>query len=334
MKGYTKYFGTKLIWFIITFICAFILNFILPRLMPGDPVAAIVSRFAQGLSNATGVQAIYEQYTELFGTNKPIIEQFFIYVGNVFRGDFGYSIAQYPRTVADVIRSSILWTVCLQFPAIIVGWLIGNTLGALAAYLKKGFDRVLMPLSIFLSNIPAFGMAVILLVIFAVDLKWFPTSGGYGYDLIPNFSLKFIWSVIVHYQLPFWSIVLVQIGGQAIGMRSMSIYELNADYVKYARFLGIKDRKIIGYVFRNAMLPQVTGLALSIGTMVGGALVAEIIFSYPGLGSTILTAVLGQDYPLISATCLIITLMVLIATFVIEILYGFIDPRIKAAQSD
>jgi peptide/nickel transport system permease protein len=114
----------------------------------------------------------------------------------------------------------------------------------------------------------------------------------------------------------------------------MSIYELNVDYVKYSRFLGIKDRKIVGYVFRNAMLPQVTGLALSIGTMVGGALVAEIIYSYPGLGTTILSAVLGQDYPLISAVTLIITIMVLVATFAIEIVYGFIDPRIKAAQSD
>jgi peptide/nickel transport system permease protein len=152
--------------------------------------------------------------------------------------------------------------------------------------------------------------------------------------MIPNFSWAFIWSVIVHYQLPFWSIVLIAIGGQAIGMRSMSIYELNADYVKYSRFLGIKDRKIVSYVFRNAMLPQITGLALSIGTMVGGALVAEIVFSYPGLGSTILTAVKGQDYPLISATTLIVTVMVLLANFIIEILYGFIDPRIKAAQAD
>jgi peptide/nickel transport system permease protein len=143
-----------------------------------------------------------------------------------------------------------------------------------------------------------------------------------------------MWSVIVHYQLPFWSLVLIAIGGQAIGMRSMSIYELNADYVKYARFMGVKDRKIVGYVFRNAMLPQITGLALSIGTMVGGALVAEVIFSYPGLGSTILTAVLGQDYPLISAVTLVITLMVLTATFVIEIIYGILDPRIKAAQAD
>ena len=222
----------------------------------------------------------------------------------------------------------------MQFPAIIVGWLIGNTLGALAAYLKGGFDKILMPVSIFVSNFPQFGMAVILLVIFGVNLNWFPTSGGYGFDLMPSFTWSFVWSVIVHYQLPFWSIVLIAIGGQAIGMRSMSIYELNADYVKYSRFLGIKDRKIVGYVFRNAMLPQVTGLALSIGTMVGGALVAEIIFSYPGLGTTLLNGVMGQDYPLISACTLIITVMVLSANFIIEILYGFIDPRIKAAQAD
>jgi len=334
LERYRKYFLNKLGWFLITFVCAFILNFILPRLMPGDPVAAIVSRMAQGMSNTTGVQAIYQQYTELFGTNKPLLQQFFIYVNNVLHGNFGFSFSQYPRTVADVLGSSIWWTVCLQFPAIIVGWLIGNTLGALAAYRKGAFDKVLMPISIFVSNFPAFGMAIILLVIFGVGLKWFPTSGGYGFDLIPNFSWKFIWSVIVHYQLPFWSIVSIAIGGQAIGMRSMSIYELNADYVKYARFMGIKDRKIIGYVFRNAMLPQITGLALSIGTMVGGALVAEIIFSYPGLGFTLLNGVMGQDYPLISASTLIITVMVLSANFIIEILYGIIDPRIKAAQAD
>ncbi len=334
LKGYQKYFLSKLPWFLVTLVSAFVLNFLLPRLMPGDPVAAIVSRLAQGMSNTAGVQAIYQQYADLFGTNLPLYQQFLIYLKNIAQGDFGFSFSQYPRTVADVIKSSVLWTICLQFPAIIVGWLIGNTLGALSAYRKGGLDKVLMPISIFISNFPAFGMAVILMVIFGVNLKWFPTSGGYGFDMIPSLSWSFMWSVIVHYQLPFWSIVLIAIGGQAIGMRAMSIYELNADYVKYSRFMGISDRKIVGYVFRNAMLPQVTGLALSIGTMIGGALVAEIVFSYPGLGSTILSAVLGQDYPLISATTLIITLMVLSANFIIEILYGFIDPRIKATQSD
>ncbi|MEA5079551.1 MAG: ABC transporter permease [Anaerolineaceae bacterium] len=334
MKGYRKYFLNKLVWLLVTAFFAFILNFILPRLMPGDPVAAIVARLAQGMSNSTGMKEVYERYAELFGTSQPMITQFFMYVNNVLHGNFGLSFSQFPRPVSDILGSAIWWTVALQFPAIIVGWIIGNVLGALAAYIKKGFDKVLMPLSIFVSNLPAFGMAVILMVVFAVKLKWFPTSGGYGFDLIPDFSWRFIWSVIVHYQLPFWSIVIIAIGGQAIGMRSMSIYELNADYVKYARFMGIKDNKIVGYVFRNAMLPQVTGLALSIGTMVGGALIAEIIFSYPGLGYTLLNAVMGQDYPLISAATLIVTLMVLAANFTIEIIYGFIDPRIKAAQSE
>lgn len=334
MKGYARYYSKKLFWFIITFIAAFLLNFLLPRLMPGDPVAVITQRVTQGMQSQSGVQAVYEQYQELFGTNKPILTQFFLYVKNVARGNFGVSFSQYPRPVSDIIGSSIWWTVILQFPAIIFGWLVGNMIGALAAYLKGGWDKLIMPLSIFASGLPAFGMAVILLVIFAVTLKWFPTSGGYGFDLIPNLSWGFIWSVIIHYQLPFWSIVLIIIGGQAIGMRSMCIYELNADYVKYSRFMGIKDGKIIRYVFRNAMLPQITGLALAIGTIVGGALVAEIIFSYPGLGQTLLNGVMGQDYPLISASTLIITVMVLVATLAIEILYGFIDPRIKAAQSD
>jgi len=334
MKGYRKYFGKKILWFIITFIAAVLLNFILPRLMPGDPVAAITAKSAQGLSDASAVKMIYDSYAEQFGTKKPMVDQFFIYIKNVLRGDFGLSFSQYPRPVSDIIKSAIGWTIALQFPAIIVGWLLGNVLGALAAYIRKGFDKIVMPVTLFLSSIPAFGLAVILLVVFAVNLKVAPISGGYSYNMIPNLSWNFIKSVIQHYQLPFWSIVLVSIGGQAVGMRSMSIYELNADYVKYSRFLGIKDRKIVSYVFRNAMLPQVTGLALSIGTMVSGALVAEIIFSYPGLGTAMLQGVTMADYPLISGTTLIITVMVLVATFVLDIVYGLIDPRVKAAQFD
>ncbi len=334
MNGYRKYFGKKIFWLLITFIFAVLLNFILPRLMPGDPVAVIVAKSAQGISDTSAVKQIYENYAEAFGVDKPMTIQFFTYFKNALTGDFGLSFSQYPRPVSDIVSSAVWWTVALQFPAIIVGWLIGNLLGALAAYIRKGFDKVLMPLALFVSSIPAFGVAVILLVIFAIKLKIAPISGGYGFDMIPNFSWSFIMSVISHYQLPFWSIVLVSIGGQAVGMRSMSIYELNEDYVKYSRFLGIKDRKIVGYVFRNAMLPQITGLALSIGTMIGGALVAEIIFSYPGLGTTMLQAISQSDYPLLSATTLIITLMVLAATFVIDIIYGLIDPRVKAAQFD
>ena len=334
MKGFRKYYGQKILWYIFTLIIAVILNFILPRLMPGDPTSAIVSKAVTGMTDATAVQKVLEEYTAKFGLAQPMIVQFWEFLKNAIRGDFGVSFSQYPREVSDIIASSVWWTVALQLPAIIVGWILGNLLGALAAYLRGVFDKVLLPVFLFISNVPAFGMATVLLTVFAVNLKWFPTSGGYGFDLIPNASWEFYSSVLEHYCLPFLSIVLITIGGQAIGMRSMSIYELNADYVKYSRFLGIKDGKIVGYVFRNAMLPQITGLAMSIGTMMGGALVAEIIFSYPGLGSTLLSAVTGQDYPLISACTLMITIMVLLANLFVEIIYGVIDPRIKAAQQD
>lgn len=332
MKGYREYFRKKLFWFAITFVAAVMLNFILPRLMPGDPVAVITAKAAQGLSEASAVKEIYEQYAEEFGVNEPMIIQFFTYFSNALKGNMGLSFSQYPREVSDIISDALWWTIALQLPAIVTGWIIGNLLGALAAYIRKGFDRILMPITLFFSSVPAFGMAVILLVIFAVELEIAPTSGGYGFDMIPNFSWRFVRSVLVHYQLPFWSIVIIAVGGQAVGMRSMSIYELNADYAKYSRFLGIRDSKIVGYVFRNAMLPQITGLALSIGTMVSGALVAEIIFSYPGLGTTLLTAITTSDYPLLSAVTLIITFMVLVSTFILDIIYGFLDPRVKAAQ--
>ena len=313
MKGYKKYYLNKVIWYLLTFFVAIVLNFTLPRLMPGNPVSAIATQTAQGLTDATAIQKVYAEYAESFGVNKPIYQQFFIWIVNMFKGDLGVSFSQYPRKVGDIINSSIWWTIALQLPAIIVGWILGNVLGAIAAYIRKGFDKMILPFFLFLSNIPAFGMAVILLTLFAVKLHLAPTSGGYGFDLIPSFSPSFILSVLDHY---------------------MSIYELNAYYVKYSRFLGIKDSKIVWYVFRNAMLPQITGLAMSLGTIVGGALVAEIIFSYPGIGTTLLSAITGRDYPLISACTLIITIMVLIANLLVELLYGLIDPRIKATQSD
>ncbi len=269
-----------------------------------------------------------------FGVNLPMSTQFLIFIKNALRGDFGVSFSQYPRTVGNIIASSVWWTVCLQLPAILLGWILGNVLGAVSAYKKGIFDKGILPVFLFMSNVPAFGMATVLLYVFSLKLGLAPSSGGYGFDLIPSASITFFRSVLAHYQLPFWSVVLITVGGQAIGMRSMSIYELNADYVKYSRFMGIKDRKIVGYVFRNAMLPQITGLAMSIGTMIGGALVAEIIFSYPGLGTTLLAAVKGRDYPLISACTLIITIMVLLANLFVELIYGVIDPRIKAAQQD
>ena len=345
--GYFKYFRKKLFWFIFTLLAAVILNFILPRLMPGDPISTVLARLGAGVE-AEAVRRYMEHFSQQFGIDRPLYQQFFIYVGNLFRGDLGVSFSQYPRPVSEIINASITWTLMLLIPAILTGWIIGNILGAIAAYIRKGFDKVMLPVSLFVSGIPAFGMAIILLSVFALTLRWLPAGGAYPPTVIPpgfppfwflnpaeilNF-IAFLPGYLYHYQLPFWSIVLISIGGQSIGMRSMSIYELNADYVKYSRYMGIKDSKIVGYVFRNAMLPQVTGLALQIGGVIGGQLFVEIIFSYPGLGSTLLTAIHENDYPLLSGLTLIIIIMVLISVFVLDLIYGLIDPRVKASLVD
>ncbi len=278
----------------------------------------------------------YDSIEKELGRDGGMLGEFWHFIEHIFDGTFGRSTSttRYPNTVSSIISEGIVWTICLQIPAILLGWILGNLLGAVAAYKRKFWDKAVMPASLFVSAIPAFGSAVIMLVVFGVNLKWFPVNRAYGTGMIPAFTWKFIRNVLYHYQLPFWSIVIIAIGGQAVGMRSMSIYELNADYVKYSRFLGIKDSRIVRYVFRNAMLPQVTGLAMSIGTSIGGALVAETIFSYPGLGMKMYTAITENDYNTVSGIALIITIMVLVAAFMLDIIYAFIDPRVKAAQFD
>ena len=225
MKGMKKYYTQKILWYLLTLVFAVLLNFILPRLMPGDPVSTIASKSVEGMTDATAIQKVYEDYAAKFGINKPMYVQFFTWVKNALRGDFGISFSQYPRTVSDIISSSVLWTICLQLPAIIVGWILGNLLGAIAAYMKGVFDKAILPAFLFISNVPAFGMATVLLFVFSLKLHIAPAAGGYASSMIPHMSLAFMKSVLSHYQLPFWSIVIITIGGQAIGMRSMSIYE-------------------------------------------------------------------------------------------------------------
>ncbi|MFC5452739.1 ABC transporter permease [Paenibacillus aestuarii] len=334
MNAYSKYFFKKFFWYFLTLIIAVGLNFLLPRLIQGNPVTTIATQVTQGMTDSDSIKKVYETFMKEFGVDKPLGTQFVIYVKNLLTGNLGTSFGLYPKKVTDILASAIPWTVALQLPAILVGWILGNVLGAVAAYKKGVLDKVIFPVALFVNSIPFFTLAIIMLFIFALHLHWFPPSGGYDYQMIPNLSFDFIISVIRHHTLPFLSIVLVTIGGQAIGMREMSIYELNSDYVLYSKLLGIRDSKIAKYVFKNAMLPQITGLALSIGTMVGGSLICEIVFSYPGIGTWLFTAIRQLDYPLISGCTLLIALTVLVANFIIEIIYGVVDPRIKAAQME
>ena len=335
MNGYWNYLGKKLGWYLVTLFIAVLLNFLLPRLIPGNPVMTLVANATTGLTDAQAIKRIYDGFMAEFGLDKPLWQQFFIYIGKIFKGDMGKSFGQYPRDVSDIISSAIPWTIRLQIPAIITGWFLGNALGALAAYRKGVFDKVFFPFFLFVAAIPAFGLGIVLVHFLANTLHVFPGRLGYAFDLLINWTNPaFILSVLNHYRLPFLTMVLVAIGGQALGMREMSIYELNADYVKYSRLLGIKDQTIVWYVFRNAMLPQITGLALALGTMVGGNLIAEIVFSYPGNGTTMLLAISSQDFPLISGCTLIVTITVLIANFIVDIICGIIDPRIRLTQQE
>jgi peptide/nickel transport system permease protein len=336
-------------WYFVTFLVAVTINFLLPRLGDANPVDAMMAR--TGATDATAAREKEEAFLREFGLaesdaegkilrgqdGKPIrtslVSQFGRYVGMSLQGDLGTSILQYPKPVGEIISNALPWTLCLQLPTIIFGWLLGNLLGALAAYKRGVFDRVLYPLALLTSAVPAFCVGILMVYYFGIKWEWFPAVGGYDAGTSPELSVEFLSSAAYYYVMPFLSIFMVVVGGQAIGMRSMCIYELGTDYVKYAKLLGIKENKILLYTFRNAMLPQLTGLALALGAMVGGALITEIIFSYPGLGMAILTAIQGNDYPVITGCTLLITVCVLIANFSVDILVGLLDPRIRAAQA-
>ncbi len=329
-----RYLIGKSLWYLGALFAALLLNFFLPRLIPGNPVDAIIARVGRGGGlQSEQAKAIQEQYVHQFGLDQSVVQQFFTYLGNLVHGNFGPSFSNYPANVGDLVWSALPWTVALQLPAILIGWIVGNALGAVAAYRGGWFDRSAFLGSLFTSSIPYYCLAIVLLYGFAVELPIFPTSGSYAAGVIPTVNLGFFLMVLHYYWLPFLSLVLIFIGGQAVGMRSMAIYELSSDYVAYGRGLGLPHRRLIRYIFRNAMLPQVTGLALSIGALVGGALITEIVFSYQGIGTLLFNAISSNDYPVIQAITLIIAVAVLLANFMVEIAYGFIDPRIRAAQT-
>jgi len=291
----------------------------------------------------SGSEVLYEKLPEeaneeilsaVIPIRRSLFGQYLQYLAMLARGDMGTSLIRYPQSVGEIVASAVPWTIALQFPAILFGWFVGNILGVLAAYKRGLFDKILFPCALLTNSIPMFAFGMLLVYLFAEGLGIFPSSGGYAMGVIPGFTVAFISSAAFHYILPFLSLFPIFASGQATGMRTMGIYELGTGYVKYAKTLGISDNRILMYIFRNAMLPQLTGLALGLGTMVGGALITEMIFSYPGLGSALLSAVQNNDYPLIQGGALLVMITVLVANLIVDLLIGFFDPRVKAGLSE
>jgi peptide/nickel transport system permease protein len=320
-----RYFGRKLLIYGLTFFLAVTIDWLIPRFMPGDPIANMLSRTSL---NSEAAQNMHRYYASVFGLDKPIWQQYFNFWGALLHGDLGISAYLFPQSVTSVIKRAIPYDVALLLPTILLGWLAGNRFGAYAARTKH-LDNTLLPVGYVLTATPYMWLGILLAWVFSIVLDWFPLAGAYAYNLQPHLSMRFALSLLSHWFLPFVSLFLVEFGGWAIGMRNMIIYELEADYSHYLEALGAPRKLVRKYAFRNAVLPQLSGLSLKLGVIVAGALVTEVVFSYPGIGYLLLAAIQNQDYFLIQGCFLFIIVGVLLANFVIDIVYVIADPRTR-----
>jgi peptide/nickel transport system permease protein len=325
-----RYFGRKLLIYSITFFVAATIHWLIPRLAPGDPVAVLVNRTCSGCTPDTS-RAMAAYYNDLFGLNRPLYEQFINFWASLAHGDLGLSIYGHGRPVTETIMAAVPYTLALLIPAILLSWVLGNTAGAIAAR-RRVLDNTLLPVGYVLTATPYMFLALILQFVIAYSLRWLPFSGGYGLNLEPTLSWHFLQDLVAHWVLPFLSLFMVMFGGWAIGMRNMIIYELEADYSRYLEALGAPQRLIRNYAFRNAMLPQITGLALQLGVIVAGSLVTEIVFQYQGVGQLVFNAIKSQDYFLVQGIFLFIIIGVLAANFIVDIFYMIVDPRTRVGM--
>lgn len=324
-----KYFGRKLFTYTLTFFIAATIDWLIPRFMPGDPVAGLMAR--QGGLSPEGAQALSKYYNSLFGLDRPLWQQFLGFWTSLVQGDLGRSVFGHGRPVAETILSALPYTLALLIPAILLSWWAGNTFGAMAAR-RKWLDSAVLPVGYILTATPYMWLGLVLAFVLAFLLRIFPLSGGYGFNLEPSLTWAFFVDLVAHWMLPFLSLFLVGFGGWAIGMRNMIIYELESDYSRYLEALGAPQSLVRKYAFRNAMLPQVTGLALQLGVIVAGALVTEIVFSYPGIGLLLFNAIKSEDYFLLQGIFIFVIAGVLIANFLVDIAYIVVDPRTRVGM--
>ena len=318
-------------FFVLTLWAALTLNFFLPRLMPGNPAEAMLGKF-RGPVSPQALKAL----EVAFGveTKEGLAGQYVHYLGNVATGNFGTSLYFYPQSVGRVILDALPWTLGLVGLTTILAFLLGTGIGIVAAWRRGGrLDSVVPPVFVITSAIPYFWVGMMLILVFAEQLQWFPAAFAYNVSLTPGFNPAFIVNVVEHAFLPALALLITTIGTWILTMRNTMVTTLAEDYVRMARAKGLPSRRIMfDYAARNAILPNLTGFAMSLGFVVGGAILVEYVFNYPGVGYMLLQAVSQEDYPLMQALFLLITVAVLVAILISDIATAVLDPRTRGTR--
>jgi len=319
----------KLILFVATLWAAVTVNFFIPRLMPGTPGDAALAKLAgNGPINPAQRQAIDATLGVPHGS---LVSQYWTYLDNSAHGRFGISYTYFPQTVSSLILHALPWTLVLVGTVTVIAFVVGTLLGVLAAWRRgRAVDTVATVGGTFTSGFPYFWTALLLLFVFAFKLNWFPIKGGYQANVSPNLSLAFIRDAAFHSVLPALTILISGLGGWLLGMRNNMINTLGEDYVTFAEANGLRGRTVaLRYAARNALLPNLTAFGMALGLVVGGSLLTEVVFAYPGVGYLLYNAVVNEDFPLMQALFLVITVSVLVANFAVDLLYGLLDPRAR-----
>jgi peptide/nickel transport system permease protein len=335
MRGLTRaYVIRRLGMYVLTVWLGSTIIFIIPRMVPGDPVSAMVSRMSQASGRISNSAEIIEAWRARFGLDAPIPIQYLRFLKNSVTFDLGYSLSQFPATVSGMVGQALPWTIGLLAMATLISFILGNLIGALMAWAPTPkWLRRLLPVSLAFTSIPFFMLAILLIYVFGFTLRLLPTSGGYGRDLTIGLNWPYALSVAQHAVLPAFAIVIASMGYWALGMRGMMITNAGEDYIVLARAKGLSaSRLFLRYAVRNAVLPQVTALALTLGSIVGGAVLVEYLFAYPGMGYLLYQGIVTNDYTLIQGIVFILILTTATTVLVIDLLYPLIDPRITYQQ--
>lgn len=328
-----NYLARRLGFFLVTLWAALTFNFFLPRFMPGNPAVAMLSRLESKGHLGPGALRTIEIALGL-DKHQSLLAQYWQYLGNAATGHFGTSYTFFPDAVSQEIAQALPWTLGLVGVTTVIAFVLGTLIGLVSAWFRGGrLDSVMPPLFVILSGFPYFWFALLCILLFGVTLNWLPISGGYDTTLLPSFTGSFILSVLTHSVLPALTIVLTSMGGWALTMRNNTVTVVAEDYVRMARAKGLPRWKIMWhYAGRNAMLPNLTGFGIALGFVVSGAVLVEYVFNYPGLGWMLLDAVSNEDYPLMQALFLIITVAVLVAVLAVDLLTALLDPRTRESS--